>query len=66
MKKSRNIFLESSNLRFQLYIAQAKRKCDIDLRDHYNISKKENQKVPQCPPEKEEAIMDALKHFQMI
>lgn len=49
-----------------LYIAQVKRKCGIDLRDHYNISKKENQKVPQCPPEKEEAILDALKHFKMI
>lgn len=49
-----------------LYIAQIKRKCGIDLRDHYNISKKENHKVPQCPPEKEEAILDALKHFQMI
>ena len=31
-----------------------------------NLSKKEDAKVPQCPPEKEAAIMDALKHFQMI
>ena len=23
-------------------------------------------KVPTCPPEKEEAIVDALKHFKMI
>ena len=29
-------------------------------------SKKEDAKVPKCPPEKEAAIMDALKHFQMI
>lgn len=49
-----------------LYIAQVKRKCGTQLRDNYNISKKENQKVPQCPPEKEEAILDALKHFKMI
>ena len=50
----------------QLYIAQVKRKCGISERKNYNVSKKENAKVPQCPPEKEAAIMDALKHFQMI
>ena len=50
----------------QLYIAQVKRKCGIIERKNYNVSKKENAKVPQCPPEKEAAIMDALKHFQMI
>lgn len=50
----------------QLYIAQIKRKCGIIERVNYNKSKKEDAKVPQCPPEKEAAIMDALKHFQMI
>ena len=50
----------------QLYIAQIKRKCGIIERINYNKSKKEDAKVPQCPPEKEAAIMDALKHFQMI
>lgn len=50
----------------QLYIAQVKRKCGIIERKNYNVSKKEDAKVPQCPPEKEAAIMDALKHFQMI
>ncbi|EPV21056.1 23S rRNA (uracil(1939)-C(5))-methyltransferase RlmD [Streptococcus agalactiae] len=49
-----------------LYIAQIKRKCGIELREHYNKSKKEKQIIPQCTPEKEEAIMDALKHFKMI
>ena len=49
-----------------LYIAQAKRKHGLDVREHYNISKNENQKVFQCPIEKEEAIMDALRHFKMI
>ena len=28
--------------------------------------KKEKQVIPQCTPEKEEAIMDALRHFKMI
>ena len=48
-----------------LYISQIKRKCGLDVGQNYNLSKKENSKVPQCPPEKEAAIMEALKHFQM-
>ena len=49
-----------------LYISQVKRKCGLDVGSNYNLSKKEDAKVPQCPPEKEAAIMGALKHFQMI
>lgn len=49
-----------------LYISQIKRKCGLDVGQNYNLSKKEDAKVPQCPPEKEAAIMDALKHFRMI
>ena len=49
-----------------LYIAQIKQKCGIELREHYNKSKKEKQFIPQCTPEKEKAIMDALRHFKMI
>ena len=49
-----------------LYIAQIKKKCGIELREHYNKSKKEKQIIPKCTPEKEEAIMDALRHFKMI
>ncbi len=49
-----------------LYIAQIKRKCGIELGINYNPSKKENARVPICPPEKEKMILDALKHFQMI
>ena len=48
-----------------LYISQVKRKCGLDVGQNYNLSKKEDAKVPQCPPEKEAAIMEALKHFQM-
>lgn len=33
---------------------------------NYNKSKYENIKIPQCTPEKEEAILDALKHFNII
>ena len=49
-----------------LYISQVKRKCGLDVGQNYNLSKKEDAKVTQCPPEKEAAIMEALKHFQMI
>ena len=49
-----------------LYISQVKRKCGLEVGQNYNLSKKEDAKVPQCPPEKEAAIMEALKYFQMI
>lgn len=49
-----------------LYISQVKRKCGLDVGQNYNLSKKENAKVPQCPPEKEAAIVETLKHFHMI
>lgn len=49
-----------------LYIAQVKEQCGIKQRENYNKSKKEKQRVPKCPEEKREAIMDAFKHFKMI
>ena len=49
-----------------LYISQVKRKCGLEVGQNYNLSKKEDAKVPQCPPEKEAAIMEALRHFEMI
>lgn len=59
--------LEHTGLKVSsLYISQIKRKCGLDVGQNYNLSKKEDAKVPQCPPEKEAAIRDALKYFQMI
>ncbi len=49
-----------------LYISQVKRKYGLEVGQSYNLSKSENPKVPKCPSEKEVAIMDALKYFQMI
>ena len=49
-----------------LYIAQVKRKYGIIERENYHKAKNENTKQPQCPKEKEDAIVDALRHFQMI
>lgn len=46
-----------------LYISQVKRKCGLDVGQNYKLSKKENAKVPQCPPEKEAAIMEGVKAF---
>ena len=49
-----------------LYIAQVKRKCGIELAENFNLPKSADARQPQCPKEKEEAIVEALKAFQMI
>ena len=49
-----------------LYIAQVKQKHGIIERENHHKAKSENTKQPQCPKEKEDAIVEALKHFQMI
>ena len=48
------------------YIAQVKRKCGLELAENFNLPKSEDSRQPQCPKEKEEDIMEALKAFQMI
>ena len=59
--------LEHTGLKVSsLYIAQVKQKCGITERENYNKPKSEDAKQPQCPPEKEEAIKEALKHCNMI
>ena len=49
-----------------LYIAQVKRKCGLELAENFNLPKSDDARQPQCPKEKEEAIIEALKEFQMI
>ena len=49
-----------------LNIAQVKRKLGFDMRANFNLPKSENSRQPSCPEEKEKAIEEALKHFQMI
>jgi 23S rRNA (uracil1939-C5)-methyltransferase len=49
-----------------LYISQVKRKCGIEVGGNYNLAKSEDVKQPNCPEEKEKAIVEALKHFGMI
>lgn len=59
--------LEHTGLKVSsLYIAQVKEKCGIKERENYNLPKSENSRQPKCSPEKEEAIREALEHFQMI
>ena len=59
--------LEHSGLKVSsLYIAQVKQQCGIIERENYNKPKSEDAKQPQCPPDKEKAIKEALQHFGMI
>ena len=48
-----------------LYISQVKRKCGIEVGKNYNLPKNEDSMQPQCPEDKESAIVEALKHFKM-
>lgn len=48
-----------------LYVAQIKDKCGFEKRQNYNIGENKAH-VPNCPPEKEKAILEAFKHFRMI
>lgn len=49
-----------------LNIAQVKRKCGSELAENFNLPKSEDTRQPQCPKEKEDAIVKALKAFKMI
>lgn len=59
--------LEQTGLKVSsLYISQVKQKCGLEVRENHHKTKSENAKQPQCPPEKEAAILDVLKYFKMI
>ena len=49
-----------------LNIAKTKRKCGIIERQNYNLPKSDESRSPETPKEKEEAIIEAFKAFQMI
>lgn len=48
-----------------LYIGQVKDKIELEKRKNYNTGSGEG-RVPKCPSEKEEAIMDAFRYFGLI
>lgn len=67
MRKLRSMCWKHTGLKVSsLYIAQIKQKCGIIERKNYNKPKSGDAKQPQCPPEKEKAIKEALKHFGII
>ena len=49
-----------------LYISQVKRKLGLAVGEAYNKPKSDKSKTPQCPEEKEKAIVAALKYYKMI
>ena len=66
-KQIQEYVLEHTGLKVSaLYIAQVKAKHGIIERENYNKPKTEGNRVPKCPPEKEKAIEDALRHFGML
>ena len=60
VKKNYDLTVSSLN------IAQIKEKYGIKERESYNHSKKQEPKQPKCTEEKEEAILDALKYYNMV
>lgn len=59
--------LEKTGLKVSsLYTAQIKKKCGLDVGENFNPAKSENARQPQCTPEKEDAIMQAFRHFGII
>ena len=58
--------LETTGLNVStLYISQVKHKHGIIERENYNLGSGKAP-IPTVPPEKEAAIEEALRHFQMI
>lgn len=49
-----------------LYISQIKRKHGLEVGESSNKPKSEDAKQPNCPPQKEEMIEEALRYFHMI
>lgn len=49
-----------------LYIEQVKAKYGIIECENYNKPKSDEARQPKCSKVKEEAIVDALRYFQMI
>ncbi len=47
-------------------IAEVKTLCGLEKRPNYNISKKEEQQIRKCPPEKVKYIKCALEYFGLL
>ena len=65
--KIKEYVLEHTGLKVpSLYIAQIKKKCGLDVGECYNKPRGEKSRNTVCPPEKEQAILDAFRYFGMI
>ena len=64
----KDFVLEHTGLKVSsLYISQVKKKCGLEVGKNYNLPKSEDaRQAPNCPPEKENAIREALQYFGMI
>ena len=66
-KQIQDFVLEHTGFKVScFYIAQVKAKHGLIERECYNKAESENARVPQCPPEKANAIEEAMKHFRLI
>ncbi|MDO5434489.1 hypothetical protein [Eubacterium sp.] len=46
-----------------LYIAQVKKKCGIEMAENFNLPESENSRQPKCPVEKEKALLASLRQL---
>ena len=66
-EKLRDYVRDTTGLKVSsLNVSQVKRKLGLEVGENHNPPKSDNTRVPQCPPEKEKAIIDALEHFKML
>lgn len=49
-----------------LYIAQVKKKCEMEAGESFNKPKSKNARQPKYPADKEKVIKDALEYFGTI
>ena len=54
------MYWNRQNLRFHHCIS------GLDVGENFNLPKSENARQPQCTQEKEDAIMQAFRHFGII
>lgn len=62
----RRSILKKQHFVNHLYIAQVKREYGILSRECYNKAKSDDAKQPQCPADKERAMVEAPRFYGMI
>ena len=60
------LFFVSVNSGMGAYIAEVKRMVGLDMHKAPNAVEQRKHEYHPCPPEKVEAIKDALRHFGLI